>query len=353
MAVMSGPDAAVAIRAVMERLGEEITVRHYAAHPDMLDRFGLTGQMRCREDARSHLQFLAAALDAESTAMFGDYVAWAKVMLASRGVGADDLAKNLRIVQEVIADALPDHAEVTAAYLGAALDALPSMPESVPTLLDPMRPLAPVANEYLRLVLAGKRVAAAALVMRAVDDGATARDIYRYILEPTQHEIGRLWQLNQITVAQEHLCSAATQQIMTQLYTRIFTGVSEGRRAVSMCVGGELHEIGLRMVTDMLELEGWQTWYLGANVPPAAAVAMCVEHQADVILISATLPPQIAAAAEVIRLVRASEPLANAKVIVGGRTFRMESDLWRRIGADAYAATADECLQIVEQLAGA
>jgi methanogenic corrinoid protein MtbC1 len=114
-----------------------------------------------------------------------------------------------------------------------------------------------------------------------------------------------------------------------------------------MCVGGELHEVGLRILTDLLELEGWQTWYLGASVPPASAVQLCVERNADVLLVSATLPPHIAAVAEAIRLFKSRPELSQARVIVGGRAFRNAPELWRRIGADGYAASADEALTLL------
>jgi methanogenic corrinoid protein MtbC1 len=186
------------------------------------------------------------------------------------------------------------------------------------------------------------------VITRALDAGTPLRDVYRQVFEPAQQEIGRLWQLNRITVAQEHYCTAATQHIMTQLYGRVFAGEKRESRAVAMCVGGELHEVGLRIVTDLLELEGWQTWYLGASVPPAAAVQLCVEQRADVLLVSATLPPHIAAVTEVIRLFRARPELAQSKVIVGGRAFRSTPDLWRTIGADGYATNADEALALLD-----
>jgi hypothetical protein len=40
---------------------------------------------------------------------------------------------------------------------------------------------------------------------------------------------------------------------------------------VAACVSGELHEIGVRMLCDLLEMEGWNTIYLGANVPTAGS----------------------------------------------------------------------------------
>lgn len=333
--------AAEELRGRLDSLAQEIADQHLARHPEHFARYGPIGMQRCREDARFHLQYLAAALSASSEAIFLDYVAWAKVMLAARKVPESDLRDNLALIAEMVDGE-------GAGVVRAAIAALPSMPADVPSFLDPRAPLWELATEYLGRLLRGDRRDAGRLISEALDRGVTPRDVYRQVFEPVQQEIGRLWQLNRISVAQEHYCTAATQQIMTQLYGRIFESPKRERRAVAMCVGGELHEVGIRIITDLLELDGWQTWYLGASVPPSAAVALCADHRADVLLVSATLPPHLIGAAEVVRLFRASTALSAAKVIVGGRAFRMEPGLWRTIGADGYAANADECLALIE-----
>ena len=327
----------------IEELALAITGEHQTSHPEIFERFGPVARTRCLEDARFHLQFLAAALEAKSVDLFLDYVGWTKVMLARRNVSERDLRENLEIIARVLHD-VPD----AQPYLRAALEQLPSMPDDVPSLLDPRAPLWSLASEYLAALLRGSRRDAQQLVLSALDGGTPLRDVYRHVFEPVQQEIGRLWQLNQLSVAQEHFCTAATQHIMTQLYGRMFSTEQSDRRAVAMCVGGELHEVGLRILTDLLELEGWQTWYLGASVPPAAAVQLCVDRKADVLLVSATLPPHFSSAAEVIRIFRGRPELEGAKVIVGGRAFRNATGLWRTIGADAYAASADECLALLD-----
>ena len=332
----------MSFRPRIEELAHAIAGEHAALHPAMFERLGALAHTRCLEDARFHLQYLATALEAKSVAMFLDYVGWTKVVLARRNISERDLEQNLEITARVLDD-YPD----AQPYVRAAIEQLPSMPDDVPTFLDPRAPLWSVASEYLSALLRGSRRDAQQIVFAALDGGASLRDIYRQVFEPVQREIGRLWQLNQVSVAQEHFCTAATQHIMTQLYGRMFAGEQANRRAVAMCVGGELHEVGLRIVTDLLELEGWQTWYLGASVPPAAAVQLCVDHNADVLLVSATLPPHIAQVTEVIRLFRARPELSRATVLVGGRAFRNADALWRTIGADGYAADADECLAIL------
>jgi methanogenic corrinoid protein MtbC1 len=118
------------------------------------------------------------------------------------------------------------------------------------------------------MLLAGDRSEAAEIITRAVDAQCSIRDIYLKVFRPSLYEVGRLWQTGQITVAHENHFSAATQLIMSESYPRIYQyATKNGGVAVAACVAGELHEIGLRISADLLELEGWRTCYLGTNMP--------------------------------------------------------------------------------------
>lgn len=337
--------AAEEIRTRLEETAVAITEEHFARQPEAVARYGAIGRQRCHEDARFHLQYLATALEASSDAMFLDYIGWTKVVLARRNVPERDLIENLEILERNV----PAEAQ---RFVRLAIEMLPSMSSEVESALDPRAPLWELASSYVAALLGGSRRDAQGAIDHALAQGVALRDVYRHVFEPAQQEIGRLWQLNEISVAQEHFCTAATQQIMAQLYGRMFGGVQRDRRAVAMCVGGELHEVGLRIVTDLLELEGWQTWYLGASVPPAAAVQLCSDRHANILLISATLPPHIQAVREVIALARARPELAAMKIVVGGRAFRTASEMWRTIGADGYAASFDDCLELLERFTG-
>jgi MerR family transcriptional regulator, light-induced transcriptional regulator len=336
------------IRVQIDDLARAIADRHFATHPELTARYPKIGRQRCLEDARFHLQYLAIALDSNSDGMFADYIAWAKVMLATRNVPVADLADNLRIMTDVLAG----YGDAVRCIRGA-IELLPTMADDLPSHLDPRSPLWSLSSEYLNALLSARRGEAAAAIASALDGGVSIRDVYRGVFEPVQQEIGRLWQMNKVTVAQEHFATAATQHIMAGLYDRIFTGARRGLRAVAMCVGGELHEVGLRIITDLLELDGWETWYLGASMPPAAAVQLCVEQNAHVLLVSATLPPHLTAVGDVIRAFRGRPELAPAKVVVGGRAFRSVPDAWRTIGADGYAWNADECIALLDRIIAA
>jgi methanogenic corrinoid protein MtbC1 len=224
------------------------------------------------------------------------------------------------------------------------------LPPDLPTLFNDSAPHAGLARQYLRLLLGGERHAAGRLILDAVDSGVPVKDVYLHVFQASQREIGRLWQTNRLSVAQEHYCTAATQLIMAQLYPRIFRTEKNGRRLVATSIAGELHEIGGRIIADFFEMEGWDTYYLGADSPTPAVVQALAERKAHVLAVSATMTFHIRAVEELVAAIRASEGLRAVKIMVGGYPFNVEPELWRRVGADAYAADASEAVAAAGRL---
>jgi MerR family transcriptional regulator, light-induced transcriptional regulator len=260
--------ASHAIDADRAALAEAITARHYELFPELERRFGAAGRARRLQDAHHHLSYLSESISSALPTLFADYVAWAKVMLESRGVHAEDLARNLGVVREVLRERLPEGAAILAAqYVEAGLERLPELPSEAPAHVRDDGPLSGLARDYLGALLRGDRREAGRLVLDAVESGTSVKDIYLHVFQECQREVGRLWQMNRLSVAEEHYCTAATQLVMSQLYPRVFAGERNGRTLVATCVAGDLHEIGVRMVSDFFEMEGWDAYYVGANAP--------------------------------------------------------------------------------------
>ena len=141
---------------------------------------------------------------------------------------------------------------------------------------------ATLARRYLEALLAGDRRRASQLILTQVEAGLSIKEVYLDVFQPVLREIGRLWHTNQITVAVEHFATAATQSTMSKLYRYLFTGEPRGRTMIATCVSGELHEVGMRMVADCFEMDGWDSYYLGANIPAVDVVATLRQRQASV-----------------------------------------------------------------------
>lgn len=325
--------------------------RHYEIHPDLAERYGPNGRAKCGEDAAYHFGYLAEALSMGEPELFADYVAWAKVMLAARGIPANDLASNLRVLWDVLVRELPREGHgIIARFVGTALDRIPQYPTQVATAIHDEEPHSQLAQQYVQALLRGERETAGRLVLDSARAGTPVRDLYTFVFERSQQEIGRLWQLNQISVAHEHYCTAATQVIMAQLYPYIFGGEKNGRHAVGACAAGELHELGVRMVCDFLEMEGWSTTYLGANVPIQGLLRILEERDAGVLALSATMTYHVHVVRQIIEHVRQRIAAGTLRIIVGGYGFRKLPDLWRKIGADGFARDAREAITVANQV---
>jgi MerR family transcriptional regulator, light-induced transcriptional regulator len=330
-----------------------VTDAHYAANPELERRYGARGREKCLQDAGYHLAYLSEALTSAVPAFFADYVVWARWMLESRGVPASDLVANLGVLRATLDECVPeDLRKLYREYIELGIDSLARAASAYPSYLVPDAELGELARSYVNALLRGERHVASRLVLDAVASGVSVRSIYLNVFQCAQHEIGRLWQLNKLSVAQEHYCTAATQLIMSQLYDRIFSTVRNGRVMVATCVAENMHEIGARMVADFFEMEGWDTYYLGANAPTASIVQTIVDRRADLLAVSATMTWHVRSVASLIHAVRDAEQCRGVAVLVGGYPFNAAEGLWREIGADGFAANAEEALRVADELLG-
>jgi methanogenic corrinoid protein MtbC1 len=205
---------------------------------------------------------------------------------------------------------------------------------------------ATIRAEYLAALRAGDRRRAFAIVDDARRQGLDIIDLYLDVLQPSLREIGRLWQQNELTVAEEHLATAISQIIMARTYTEEMRRVMTSREQtlVAACADDERHEVGLRMVCDLLERDGWDVSYLGASVPADSLAQLVREKRPDVLLLSASTAPQLPLLRTMIEKVHEASPADPPYVLVGGRPFLDDPDLARRIGADATAVDARAAL---------
>ena len=201
---------------------------------------------------------------------------------------------------------------------------------------------------YLEAVLSGSRREAFGVVDLARQAGLGIRALYLDVFQPAMREVGRLWQENRITVADEHLATAITQAAMARLYEELFHASPEpGPLLVAACADQERHELGLRMICDVLEMEGWDTVFLGASVPVEDLVRMVRARRPQVVALSASIAPHVARVREAIRAIREAEPHGAPLIAVGGRAFADDPALAERLGADL---TARDALQAAELL---
>lgn len=299
-------------------------------------------------EVRDIVAMLGAALESaqqtRQAALLDDALSFAHGRLVVRGLTTASRRDLGEAVEAAVVTSLP--AAERDGLHSLLMDSLAHPPTSWEA------PLGSLSAAYLEHLLRGDRKAAVSLTRRCVTDGMGIDAILLDILEPAQRDVGRRWALGEISVAQEHFCTAVTQFVMTDLYPALFNGEESQRRLVAVHVPGSIHHVGLRMVVDILECRDWSTTYVVDDVTVESLPGIVAEDQADLVLVSASMPSQIALMTAMIRALREDPRTRDVKVVVGGRPFLVAPDLVDAVGADGWARDARSAVNVCDVLVG-
>ena len=204
-------------------------------------------------------------------------------------------------------------------------------------------------GRYLDAQLAGNRREAVRLVLEdGLASGHSVRELQASVVQAAQREIGRLWQQNRISIAQEHMATAISHVVMSRLFEEARPEARLGRKVVVACVPGEYHEFPARLVADFLELGGFEVRYLGANVPVDDLVAMLREERADLLALSVTMSFNAPALRQAVLRVR--EDFPALPLLVGGHALDWEPDLAATCGVETCGPGAESVLEAARRL---
>lgn len=194
---------------------------------------------------------------------------------------------------------------------------------------------------FADILLSDRPRDARASAMTALEGGLAPRALYLDVLGPAMIEVGARWQRGLATVGQEHLATAVVATIMATMAPRLEEAPPlVGRRIALACSEGEVHGVGLQMVVDFLEADGWQVDHLGAMTPAAELIDLATRTKPDVVGLSTALTTHLATAGRTIAALHALP--ARPVVIVGGQAYGGDEKIALGLGADAFANDAGQ-----------
>ncbi len=313
-------------------------------------RYGASWQGDWVANVEARLAYLAQAVAVRCPDVFSASVLWNREAIATRDGRVEDLKASLHHLSAVIAGELPPPvARVATEGVNAALAAL-DQPQSPESADDSDQRHRDVRLRYLECLLSSKRDEGIELVLGLSRSGVPLAEIYAEILQPAQAELGRMWHRQEVSIADEHYATAVTQELMARLRANASPAKRRELRVVTAAVGGDFHEIGIRMVADCFALDGWDVAYLGANLPAREAVREVRERNAHLLAISASTFLHLRDTGELIEAARAEPGSAQTKIIIGGPPFNLIPNLWQELGADGHARNATAAVELGQRL---
>lgn len=203
-------------------------------------------------------------------------------------------------------------------------------------------------TQFLAAQLAGDRRGAIRVLLEdGYEQGVPVQQLHLGVVQAAQHRIGALWEQNEVTIAQEHVATAIAQLALSCLYPRVPREPRNGRRVLIACVEGEQHEMGPRILCDLLEISGFDVTYLGANVPTESLVDMVRRERPDLLALSASLSFHVPTLRRAIAEVRASSIGRELPIAVGGHAFTWSPGLEQQLDVQIFARDAVELVEVV------
>lgn len=321
-----------------------------AADGEIRSRYGDEAQSIWCDHFHERILELSTAISLGRPLLFSTRVVWSKTAMLARGARAQDIDASLSSLMHTLEQAFSTaELELVRRYFDPAERRQDKVDPSLSvSLLD--AGLAPdrLALQYLQSVLSGNVIPAMEMVLDSLEDGLSVRDIYVQVLLPVLAEVGRLWHINDISVAEEHLVTGTTQRLMAVLASHAPRKPDRGKTVVAAGVSGNVHDIGIRTLAYFFEFEGWRTIYLGPDTPRSEVASSVSIYQADLVLLSAGLSTQLESLHRTILNIRSHKK--DSIIMVGGNAFSETPELWTDLGADGFADDMDEALRLAEEL---
>ena len=302
------------------------------------------------DDMEARIQQLAASVEFDRVALLEHSARWYRVAFAHRGVPIEYLTQGFVALQAVLGEEMPSATvPIVHRHLQRALDAATAAPSALACELDLAAPHGRLAANFLLAVLEGRGDDAIDDLRAALAAGAAVAELHDHVIAPVQREAGRMWLMGEIPIADEHHSSQIVDRALWLLHERLPRPAADAPVIATMSAGGNLHDLGIRIVAQRLQLAGYAVLNLGANMPVADLEWTFQDRRIDLLAISATMSLHVHALAEAVELVRRITH-GRVPVLVGGVPFRVAPDLAACVGADAGAHDAEGAVRAVQQL---
>lgn len=339
--------------AAMENMIHQVN-RELGARSDLYKLIGGNPVQMMELNHLHHAQFMVTVFKLNAFDLLARTIPWVYRAYHSRGFSYDYFPIELCAWRQALLDNSTEHDAVP---ISAVYDWMISNHEnmislslsgdtlgfSLPAECDEMQQI------FTALLLHGDHKGCLKLAEQSITSIVDVRHFYQHVLRHSLYAIGALWERNEISVAEEHLATAIVGRVTSFLYGRFVGEAQTKGTAVVSAAPNEFHEVGARMVADILELDGWDVTYLGANLPGEELVALLKQKKPFLLALSVATMFNLEKARDLITAIKSVPELSALRILAGGLAFSCIPRMWLEFGADGYAADLDDLISVCDE----
>ena len=188
------------------------------------------------------------------------------------------------------------------------------------------------------------------LVKQALDEKQTAEDILNQGLVEGLRMTGSAFERGEKFIPEMLMASEAMKKAMVILKPLLLEGSGLGHagKIVMATVEGDVHDIGLELVSTMFETAGFVVRNMGPDVATEDIIAAVKEDQPHILGLSALLSNTMDVMPDVIEALVKDGLRESLKIMVGGAP--VKQDFADEIGADGWAYDAASAVPKAQEL---
>jgi len=198
-------------------------------------------------------------------------------------------------------------------------------------------------------IMVGDDKVVEAEVNKALGEGAEARDIMTNGLIAGMEVVGKRFKTGEMFLPEVLLSAEVMHKGLDIINPLLAKAGHKGIGTVVIgTVEGDIHDIGKRIVSFLLEGTGFEVVDLGVDVKADTFIQAIEKHNPNVLGMSALLTTTMPNMGKTIDLLKEKGLRNKVKIVVGGAP--ITEQFAQSIGADGYALEAGSAVELVKKL---
>ncbi len=199
-------------------------------------------------------------------------------------------------------------------------------------------------TEFESALLQINRIKAAEIFEKCYAD-ENGFDVLENLAINTLEKIGVGWENGSISLSQVYMSGIICEELIEKYLPKLDVKRKDVPK-MAIAVLQDHHALGKRIVYSVLRAGGFEILDFGQGLSIDDLVQKTIENKIEILIISTLMLPS----ALKVKYVKQKliDKGSTIKIVAGGAPFRLDSNLWKTVDADADGKNASDIIQIIE-----
>lgn len=203
-----------------------------------------------------------------------------------------------------------------------------------------------LVERLFETLIAGDRQAARALVQEA-GKGVSAETVLSDLFWPTHEMIEKLHKSDQMTAVTYQMATRLLRMLVDQAAAKLKVPTITERTVFAACGPSQGEELAGQMAVDLLEANGFDVTFTGGGIPADEIIAEVQTRRPDILLLFASAAADLPGIRRIINDLRENGACAGTRILVGGGVFNRADGLAEEMGADLWAYSPADVVDLL------